>query len=184
MGITSAHRRLHGLALEAALLACLGCIVGQPEAVAADEPEILRVRSSDVAITTLIDLAATRSVTFKNLVALIQASNGIVYVEPGACGHGTRACLKMWMGLSGQTRFLRVMVNRQWTASDVDLMGSIGHELQHTVEALSERNTMDGLSLYNFFSRIGLSGDNRFETVEAINVGNAVRHELRGLARR
>jgi len=75
-----------------------------------DEPPVLRVRSSDAHVTELISLGAERSLTFRNLMALVQATDGMVYVE--SCGHGTRACLKMWMCAKGSTRFLRVMVNR------------------------------------------------------------------------
>jgi hypothetical protein len=59
-------------------------------------------------------------------------------------------------------------------------MGSIGHELQHTVEALSEPATVNSVGLYNFFSRIAPTSINRFETTAAINAGEAVRAELRG----
>ena len=171
------NRRLLTLGLEAALIVS---VLAHAPLVAADDAPIFRVRSSDQAITEFIELAATRSLTFRNLVALIQTSDGIVYVEPGECGHGTRACLKLWMSASGSTRFLRVVVNRRRARSDVDFMGSIGHELQHTVEALSEPNTINSVRLYNFFSRIAISGE-RFETTAAILAGDAVRHELRDL---
>lgn len=177
MGIITANRRLHRLGLEAAVIMC---VLAQAATLAAQGPAIFRVRSSDAMITEFIGLAATRSVTFRSLLDLIEASDGIVHVEPGECGHGTRACLKMWMCRSGSVRFLRVIVNRKRANSDVDFIGSIGHELQHTVEALSEPNTMDSLGLYNFFSRIATFGSNRFETTEAIRAGNAVRDELRG----
>jgi hypothetical protein len=149
---------------------------------AADEPAFVRVRSSDATITELIGLASRGSLTFRNLVALIQSSDGIVHVEPGECGHGTHACLKIWMGVAGSTRFLRVVVDRRRGVSEVDFMGSIGHELQHSVEALSEPGTVDSLTLYNFFSRVGTSAaaSNRFETIAAIRAGDAVRGELRG----
>jgi hypothetical protein len=177
MDSTAARRRLQRLVFEGALLVLLGCVAG-PATVAAEGPPALRVRSTDAAISTLIDRAATQSLTFRNLVALIQASDGMVYVEPGKCGHGTRACLKIWMQASGSTRFLRVMVERERSQSVIELMGSIGHELQHSVEALSEPTTVDGLSLYNFFRRTALAGDDRFETRAAIEAGNAVRSEL------
>jgi len=60
---------------------------------------------------------------------------------------------------AGGNRYLRVLVDRQRADSDVDLMGSIGHELQHAIEAFSDNN--------------------RFETTAAINVGTAIRDELR-----
>ena len=160
------------------MLLFLGCVLANPADLAADEPPILRVRSTDSTITTLIGLAATRSQTFRNLLSLIQASDGMVYVEPGECGHGTRACLKMWMCARASTRFLRVMVRRGGRTSDTDVMGSIGHELQHSVEALSEPATVDSLGLYNFFRRTASPGDNRFETIAAIQAGDAVLREL------
>ena len=58
-------------------------------------------------------------------------------------------------------------------------MGSIGHELQHTVEALSEQSTNGGIRLYNFFSRAALMSGTRFETAAAIKAGDAVRVEVR-----
>jgi hypothetical protein len=178
MSVHPLNRRLHGLAIQAALVATLAWSPARP-AEAADEGTLFRVRSSDSAITAFIELAATRSPTFRNLLALIQASDGIVYVEPGDCGnHGARACLKGWMGAAGPNRLLRVMVNRRRANSDVDFMGSIGHELQHTVEALSEPATINSAALYNFFTRIAPSSSGRFETLAAINAGDAVREEL------
>jgi hypothetical protein len=182
MSVHPPARSLRGLTIMAALLASLGWLAAQPGAAAADDADavIFRVRSTDRAISAFIVLAATRSLTFRKLVALIEASDGIVYVEPGPCGHGTRACLKVWMGVSGPNRFLRVMVDRRKADSDADFMGSIGHELQHTVEALSEPATVNSVDLYNFFGRIAPTSANRFETNAAINAGEAVRAELRG----
>jgi hypothetical protein len=179
MSVHHQIRRLRRLAIRAALVTFVGCALVSPAAAEGDAPTIFRVRSSDSSISALIDLAAARSLTFRRLLTLIQASDGIVYVEPGECGHGTRACLKVWMRSSGSNRFLRVVVNRRKADSDLDFMGSIGHELQHTVEALSEPGTVDGIGLYNFFSRVAPTSSNRFETTAAINAGDAVRDELR-----
>lgn len=184
MGITATSRRLHHLGLELVLLSFLAGLLAHPGEVGADEPPLMRVRSSDSTIATLIDLAATRSLTFRNLVSLIQASDGMVYVEPGECGHGTNACLKLWMQVSGSTRFLRVVVSRRRGSSDMEFLGSIGHELQHSVEALSEPGTVNSIGLFNFFSRTSVLGNNRFETVAALNAGDAVRRELGNLRTR
>ena len=173
-------RRLRRLAIRATLVTFAACVLQVPSASADDTPTIFRVRSSDSAITESIGRATSQSPTFKRLLTLIQASNGIVYVELGDCQHGTRACLKMWMCASGRTRFLRIMVDRRKSNSDVDFTGSIGHELQHSVEALSESGTIDAVRLFNFFSRIAPTGSDKFETVAAITAGDAVRDELRG----
>src|SRR5215831_14338074 len=108
----SGHRRLRRVAIGAAIVAFLECALPGPARGAGQEaPDLFRVRSSDGAIANLIDAAAARSLTFRRLLTVIQASDGIVYVEPGPCGHGTRACLKVWMGMAGSTRFLRVMID-------------------------------------------------------------------------
>lgn len=184
MGITAPNRRLRRLGIQVGFLVFLGFALTHPGEVAADEPCMMRVRSSDATIAALIDQAATRSLTFRKLLSLIQASDGMVYVEPGRCGHGTHACLMVWMQASGSTRFLRVVVSRRRGISDQDLLGSIGHELQHSVEALSESGTVNSVGLFNFFSRTAThGGSNRFETTEAIKAGDAVRQELSTSAR-
>src|SRR5712671_122559 len=103
-----------------------------------------RVRSSDGPLVGLIDQATRRSETFRRLIATIEASNGIVYVEPGPCGHGVRACLKMWMQVSGPNRFVRIMIKRSNGDNDVEVMGLLGHELQHAIEVLSAPTVTDG----------------------------------------
>jgi hypothetical protein len=138
-----------------------------------------RVRSEDRVVAGLIADARERSETFRRLLMAIESTNGIVYVEPGRCGHGARACLKMWMEASGGNRYLRVLVDRQRSDSNLDLIGSIGHELQHAIEALSEAAVVNGTMLYSFFRRYAPTDNNRFETTEAINMGNAIRDELR-----
>jgi len=148
-------------------------------AAATDGPPISRVRSSDRSIIALIDRAAAQSVTLKKLLTIIESSDGIVYVERGNCGYGARACLKMSVVANGPDRFLRILVDRQRADSDVDFMGSIGHELQHAIEALSQPSITNGAKLYNFFRREAPTDNNRFETAAAINAGDAVRDELR-----
>ena len=146
---------------------------------AATAPPISRLRSGDRSILELIDRATAQSLTFRMLRTRFEASDGIVYVEPGTCGHGVRACLLMWVKVSGPHRFLRIVVDRQTADSDVDLMGSIGHELQHALEALTEPALTNGHKLYHFFNRYAPTDSNRFETMAALNAGDSVRYELR-----
>ena len=138
-----------------------------------------RVRSEDSALVSLIDQARRGSETFRRLLATIQASNGIVYVEPGECGHGVRACLKMWMQVSGPNRFVRIVINRSKADPDLEVMGSLGHELQHAVEVLREPAVTNGVTMFNFLKRMAPTDGNRFETTAAVNAGNAVIDELR-----
>jgi hypothetical protein len=78
----------------------------------------------------------SRSPTFRRLVDAINASNGIVYVEYGVCRSVARGCLLGSLDLAGPHRVLRVVIRKTQLADD--LVVSLGHELQHAVEVLSE----------------------------------------------
>jgi hypothetical protein len=138
-----------------------------------------RVRSSDSDLAGLIDRATRGSETFRRLRATIQASDGIVYVEPGKCGHGVRACLKIWMQVSGPNRFVRIVINRSKADRDLEVMGSLGHELQHAVEVLREPAVTNGVTMFNYLKRTAPTDSDRFETTAAIIAGDAVVYELR-----
>jgi hypothetical protein len=85
----------------------------------------------------------------------------------------------MWVKVSGPNRFLRIVIDRQKADSDVDLMASIGHGLQHAIEALIEPAVTNGHELYHFFSRYAPTDSSRFATTAALNAGVDIRHELR-----
>jgi hypothetical protein len=173
-------RRVLHPASRVALVACVCSFLAQSATAGSNDPVVVRVRSTDASLAVLIDRASTQSMTFQRLLATIQRSNGIVHVEAGTCGHGVRACLKIWMELVAQNRFLRVVIDRRKDDSDLDVMGTTGHELQHVIEALSESGTTDSIGLYNFFTRLAPNGGNRFETTAAIDAGDRIRVELGG----
>src|SRR5262252_2503807 len=148
-------------------------------------PRKIRVRSEDRVLMGLITRASLGSATFARLLTTIESTNGIVYVEVGKCSHGgVRACLQMWMHAAGGNRFLRVRVDRHREDSDLDVMASIGHELQHAIEALSEASIINGRMLYNFFRRYAPTDGPRFETTAAVTIGDAVSDELHASERR
>jgi hypothetical protein len=69
--------------------------------------------------------------------ATINASDGIVCVEEGACGHGVRACFAN-VTVAGAHPVLSVNVDTR--KADGDLLGLTGHELRHTVESSVEQS--------------------------------------------
>ena len=140
-------------------------------------------RSSDRAIVDLIEQAAQHSPTLAELVASVEASNGIVYVEPGACPQRLPACLLLWMETSGSNRFMRIVVDRRRLEQDATLMGAVGHELQHAIEVLNDRSVTDSVTMFFFYRRYAPTGRGRFETDAAIKAGDAVEHELRNWRR-
>ena len=159
-------------------LAVAGAVVAGRSVSAAggDAPAMLRVRSSNPSIVVLINDASEQSKTFRALVDTINASDGIVYVEEGKCGHGVRACF-VTVTRAGANRMLWVKVDTR--KADWDLMGSIGHELRHTIEVLGDSTVVSNASMYLFYSRVGSTGtQSTFETKAAVEAGDAVRAEV------
>lgn len=135
------------------------------------------VRSSNPALVTLIQQAAERSATFRSIVDTIDASDSFVFVEEGDCGHGVRACF-VSVTASTTYRYMRVLVDTR--KADWDLMGSIGHELRHTIEIISEPGIRDNGAKYFFYENNGMHGPSGArETRAAIDAGNTVRSEVR-----
>ena len=165
--------------LMAGLLIMMGLAGASRPAVAAgaDAPAMPHVRSSNATIAALIIQATEQSQTFRGLIETINASDGIVYVEEGTCGHGVRACF-VSVTTAGANRMLWVKVDTR--KADWDLMGSIAHELRHTIEVLGERTIATNAGMFMFYSRIGsVVRGNRFETKAALDTGSAVRAEVK-----
>ena len=159
----------------AGLMVTVVAFEAQP--VSADGMDVPHVRSANPSIVALISLASQQSKTFRGLVETIDASNGIVYVESGDCGRGVRACL-VSLTTDGGHRFLRVHVNMG--EAEWDLMGSIGHELRHTIEVMSNQSVTDTAGLHYFYLHAGSTGGflTPFETKAAIEAGAAIRAEV------
>jgi hypothetical protein len=134
-----------------------------------------RVRSGNATLASFIADARHRSPTFSRIVDEINDTDGLVYVEQGRCRH-VRACLLLSVSVAGPYRVLRVLVDVRKT--DADLMGSIGHELQHALEVLSDRQITSDAAILFFYQRHGKRVKNIFETEAAIAAGDAVRDEI------
>jgi hypothetical protein len=135
-----------------------------------------QVRSTDAVIRALIAEATSLSRTFRRLIETIQATDGIVYVESGTCGHGVRACLMLTVTPAGDYRILRILLDMRQKPRD--LMGSIGHELRHAIEILENRTLVDTATVYLFYASGTRSDGRPFETRAAIEAGYAVRNEI------
>ncbi|HEY5617892.1 MAG TPA: hypothetical protein VIK60_08095 [Vicinamibacterales bacterium] len=139
-------------------------------------PGIARLRTLGGNLATIVTQATARSATFRELIHAICKTNGIVYVEQGRCGHGVRACL-LGVTVAGANRIVRVRVDTNKV--DWDLMGSIGHELQHAVEVLSNPAVTSTTAMFIFYEREGNRRAGVFETGAAIQAGDDVRAEAR-----
>jgi hypothetical protein len=171
-------KRTRNLAVAAVAAAVLGTpsLSAAADAVPANQP-MAHVRSSNSDLTALIEQAGQRSATFRGLLDTINASDSIVFVEAGNCGHGVRACF-VSVAASGAYRYMRVIVDTR--KADWDLMGSIGHELRHTIEVIGAPRVRDNVSKHFFYEQIGTRGTaTARETQVAVDAGNTVRAEVR-----
>ena len=162
------------------------CAGGQAGPAGAGEPPMMRVRSNgDPAVTTLLHDAVERSATFRRLVETINGTDGLIYIEPGTCGPGFHACLLMSVTVAGPNRVLHIHVDPR--RDPLAVMASIGHELQHAVEALSEAGVRTNALIYAFFERLSGSpsarGQLEFETDAAVKAGEAVRNDIQASLR-
>ena len=179
--MTKTARRAAGVAVVAAVLGWTSsaaatesraAVAGQTSLMAPDA----RVRGVSARVLGIINDAAAQSGTFRGLVDRIGTTDGIVYVAEGQCGHGVRACLLVTMTIAGPNRVLRILVDPR--KADRDLMGSIGHELQHAVEVLSNVSLRNYSAMQLFYKRRCHECGGLFETDAAVRAGNAVRREL------
>ena len=103
---------------------------------AAEEAPPGRVRNQQAHVAALIRAGVERSATFRGLVERIDASDGLVFVADGRCGHGVRACLRTSLTLAGPSRLLHIAV--EVGRNERQVISLIGHELQHALEVLDE----------------------------------------------
>jgi hypothetical protein len=140
-----------------------------------------RVRSTRAYLRAMIEEAARRSPTFRHLVAAIEATNGIVYVEHGSCRQGVHACLALTVTAAGDYRILRVTVDAR--QPDWDVMALIGHELRHAIEVLENSTLADTTSAFQFYAQQHHVKDRPFETSAAIEAEDAVRKDVSTFAK-
>jgi hypothetical protein len=142
------------------------------------------VRSSNAQIIALLVDGVRDSATLKRLITGLETTDGIVYVESGVCHRGTdklNACLANEVVMAGGRRYLRILVDLR--KGPVDLTGSIGHELQHVAEVLSDRSVTSTASMLAFYQGDGRNSARSFETPAAVDAGLSVAREV-GASRR
>jgi hypothetical protein len=140
-----------------------------------------RVRGSSLEVARAMEDAWEQSPTFRQLVATISSTDGIVYVHHDTCGRNVLACLLLGVTQAGAHRILHIRVDKRRTGRD--LMVSIGHELQHAIELLSEPGVVDTNSARLFYERVARTERYFFETEAAIETELKVDRELRAWTR-
>jgi hypothetical protein len=124
----------------------------------------------------MIEDVTRRSPTLRRLVADLQESDLIVYVDvsphlPDADRGGLQfVCTR------GIHRYLRVSVRPR--LGPREFLATVAHELQHALEVAAHRDVVDGPSMAALYDRIGRRSPNGFETEAAVNVSHLVCDEF------
>jgi hypothetical protein len=169
-------RRCPVARIQAALIVVMTvAVVGTASARQTASPST--VRSENPMIADAIARGIERSPIFRRLIETINATDGLVYIDEGACGRGVRACLLHSVTISGQYRLLRIIVTTR-KAPGCELVASIGHELQHALEALSDASVRSGSQIFHFFQREGPTDSMSLETNAAREMGLNVQREM------
>lgn len=180
--MTNHTRRLTaGLVILTALIGTSSPAIAHKERTVVPEPDYVsdgpRVRSSHSSLAAVVREASERSATFRGLLRTIEATDGIVYVHHGTCPSHALGCLLHMIDVSGDHRILHIVVDI--SAPEDRLAGTVGHELQHAIEVLSNRAIKTESALFLYYSRNGISRRRAFETDGAVKAGNSVLIEVR-----
>jgi hypothetical protein len=135
-----------------------------------------RVRGATQRIVSVLMDGAARSETFRGLIAMVESSDGRVYIAEGRCGQLVRACFLHTVTIAGASRLLRIVVDPRYP--DADLIASVGHELQHVVEVLSNRSLRSAGAIRLFYREMCRLCLGWQDTEAAKRVGDAVRDEM------
>jgi hypothetical protein len=168
------------LSIASLLLSLTFALAPLSSTAALDSPQ-RHVRTSDKPVRNLLKRGFTRSATFARLLARLEYSDVIVYIElvprlPGAL-EGRMMMLPRVQG----ARYVRIQIALR--GSPDDSIALLGHELQHAIEIAEATDVADEAGLVRLYQRIGMSGGQHlYDTIAAQQMGRVVRRELLGLA--
>ena len=150
-------------------------------AVTVSDPAQTHVRASEPKIQALIQKGLSESETFRRLVATLDQSEVIVYVEPKLTRRSLGAYLAHNIVDRGGYRYLRIAIDIQ--GRDQHLVPLLAHELQHAVELAQAPDARDPESVEHTFQDLakpfGCQGTTCYETQAAIDVQRQVSDERR-----
>jgi hypothetical protein len=136
------------------------------------------VRTTNPRVQHLLEMGVSRSPTFASLLALLNASDVIVYIEQTADMPKTLEGRLLLMPLANQQRYLRIQINRN--GSPTELISLMGHELRHAIEVAEATDVRDEPALERLYRRIGMPSAalHTYDTDAAQSTGRRVRKEL------
>lgn len=143
------------------------------------------VRATEPRVLALIDAGVSRSATFRRLVATLNDSDVIVYIERKLKRQALGGYLAHNIVAQGEYRYLHIAV--EISGSQRRLVSLLAHELQHAVEVAQTPDVRDPASLERMFSHLaikfGCGGTTCYETQAAKDVEDIVSREWKGAKR-
>lgn len=154
------------------------CLALSPlSASAALESPSRHVRTNDRSVRRLLTRGFTRSPTFARLMARLELSDVIVYVEEMPRLPGALEGRMMMLPRAHANRYIRIQIALRGSPDDSTAV--LGHELQHAVEVAEAPEVSDEPGLARLYQRIGMAGGAHvYDTLAAQAAGRQVRKEL------
>jgi hypothetical protein len=146
------------------------------ESAALDSPH-RHVRTQDRSVRQLLKRGFNRSTTFAQLMARLENSDVLVYIEevPRLPG-GLEGRMMMLPTAHGQ-RYVRIQIVLRGVPDES--VATLGHELQHAIEVAQESGVSDQAQLTALYQRIGMrGGPHVYDTIAAQEIGRVIRREL------
>jgi|SRR5829696_3937777 len=135
------------------------------------------IRSADKSVRHLLRRGYRNSATFADLVARLQRSDVIVYIEEVARLPGALEGRMMMLPRAHGHRYVRIQIALR--GSPEDSVAVLGHELRHAVEVADATDVNDTAGLARLYQRIGTrTGQHLYDTLGAQETGRIVRREL------
>jgi hypothetical protein len=154
-------------------------IIGLSLALTSQVP-VRHVRTLEPDIQSLIEKGIARSETFRSLIAILDGSDVIVYIESNIVRQGLLGSTSHRVVVRGPHRYVRVAIDPH--ARDTRLIAVIAHELQHAIEIAQTPEVGRSRTADQLFARIafrfGCSKPGCYETKGAITIEQRVRDEL------
>jgi len=111
------------------------------------------VRYLDERIGEVASIAYAQSAAFRALVAVLESSDVVVYVDRGQCMRGAvRSCLHI-MTSRGGVRYLHVTLDPHRSLAVV--VAQLAHELHHATEVANRPEVVDDRTLSSLYGEIG-----------------------------
>jgi hypothetical protein len=139
------------------------------------------VRTPDARLRAAIDDGVERSPLFRDLIAQLDASDVIVYVQIDRSMPAQLQGRLALLSVAGGRRYLIVRIACFLTS--LQQTAILGHELQHAVEIANAESVVDEASLAAEYRKIGfgsgaLRAGTGYDSRAAIEAGQRVWHEL------